>query len=92
MEYRHLGKSGLKVSALSLGAWVTMGSQIGQDTTAECMHAAYELGVNFFDNAEAYGGGKAEQAMGWVLSKSGWKRSSYVVSCAAASRSTTSRG
>jgi voltage-dependent potassium channel beta subunit len=80
MEYRHLGKSGLKVSALSLGAWVTMGSQIGQDTTAECIHAAYESGVNFFDNAEAYGGGKAEQAMGWVLSKSGWKRSSYVVS------------
>ena len=77
MEYRHLGKSGLKVSALSLGAWVTMGSQIGQDTTAECMHAAYELGVNFFDNAEAYGGGKAEQAMGWVLSKSGWKGKSY---------------
>ena len=80
MEYRHLGKSGLKVSALSLGGWVTMGSQIGQDATAECIHAAYEAGVNFFDNAEAYGGGKAEQAMGWVLAKSGWRRSSYVVS------------
>ena len=80
MEYRRLGKSGLKVSALSLGAWVTMGNQIDQDTTAECIHAAYEEGVNFFDNAEAYGGGKAEQAMGYVLAASGWRRSSYVVS------------
>ncbi len=80
MEYRHLGKSGLKVSALSLGAWVTMGSQIGEDVASECMHAAREAGVNFFDNAEAYGGGKAETTMGNVLKKSGWKRSSYVVS------------
>jgi voltage-dependent potassium channel beta subunit len=80
MEYRHLGKSGLKVSALSLGAWVTMGSQIGEETAAECMAAAREAGVNFFDNAEAYGGGKAEVVMGNVLKKSGWKRSSYVVS------------
>lgn len=80
MEYRHLGKSGLKVSALSLGAWVTMGSQIDDDVAGECMHAAHEAGVNFFDNAEAYGGGKAETTMGRVLAKSGWKRSSYVVS------------
>ena len=80
MEYRRLGKSGLKVSALSLGAWVTMGSQIGEDVAGECMHAAREAGVNFFDNAEAYGGGNAETVMGNVLAKSGWKRSSYVVS------------
>jgi len=80
MEYRHLGKSGLKVSALSLGAWVTMGSQIGDEGTWECIHAARDAGVNFFDNAEAYGGGKAESAMGHVLKKSGWRRSSYVVS------------
>ncbi len=80
MEYRRLGKSGLKVSALSLGAWVTMGSQIGEDVAGECMHAAWDAGVNFFDNAEAYGGGKAETTMGAVLKKSGWKRSSYIVS------------
>ena len=80
MEYRHLGKSGLKVSALSLGAWVTMGSQIGEEVAAECMSAAWEAGVNFFDNAEAYGGGKAEVVMGSVLKKMGLKRSSFVVS------------
>ena len=80
MEYRRLGKSGLKVSALSLGAWVTMGNQIGEDVAGECMHAARDAGVNFFDNAEAYGGGKAETVMGAVLAKSGWPRSSYVVS------------
>jgi len=80
VEYRRVGNSGLKVSALSLGAWVTMRNQIGQDATAECIHAAYEEGVSFFYNAEAYAGGQAEQAMGWVLAKSGWPRTSYVVS------------
>ncbi len=80
MEYRRLGKSGLKVSALSLGAWVTMGSQIGEEVAAECMQAAWDAGVNFFDNAEAYGGGKAEVVMGSVLKKKGWRRESYVVS------------
>jgi len=80
MEYRRLGKSGLKVSALSLGAWVTMGLQIGEDVTSECMAAARDAGVNFFDNAEAYGGGRAEIAMGNVLQKLGWKRSSFIVS------------
>ena len=80
MEYRHLGKSGLKVSALSLGAWVTMGSQIGEEVAAECMSAAWEAGVNFFDNAEAYGGGKAEVVMGNVLKKMGLRRSAFVVS------------
>ncbi len=80
MEYRHLGKSGLRVSALSLGAWVTMGTQIGEETAAQCMQAAWDAGVNFFDNAESYGGGKAETVMGNVLKKKGWPREQYVVS------------
>jgi aryl-alcohol dehydrogenase-like predicted oxidoreductase len=60
MEYRFLGSSGLKISALSLGAWVTYGEQVGENTAYECMTAAYEAGVNFFDNAEAYADGQAE--------------------------------
>ncbi len=80
MEYRFLGNSGLKVSALSFGAWVTFGPQMNEDKAAECMHAAWEAGVNFFDNAEVYADGVAEQIMGAVLSKSGWKRSDFVVS------------
>ena len=54
MEYRYLGKSGLQVSALSYGAWVTFNDQFGEDTAYDCMVAAYDAGVNFFDNAEAY--------------------------------------
>jgi voltage-dependent potassium channel beta subunit len=80
MEYRYLGNSGLKVSALSFGAWVTFGPQMNEDKAAACMHAAYEAGVNFFDNAEVYAAGVAEVIMGKVLEKSGWKRSDYVVS------------
>ena len=80
MEYRYLGNSGLKVSALSFGAWVTFGPQMNEDKAAACMHAAYEAGVNFFDNAEVYAAGVAEVIMGRVLEKSGWKRSDYVVS------------
>jgi voltage-dependent potassium channel beta subunit len=80
MRYRRLGRSGLKVSELSLGAWVTYGSQVGEDVTLECMTAAYEAGVNFFDNAEAYGHGKAETAMGNAVKKAGWKRESLVIS------------
>jgi voltage-dependent potassium channel beta subunit len=80
MEYRRLGRSGLKVSALSLGAWVTYGGQVGQDTAEECMHAAIEHGVNFFDNAEGYAGGKAEIVMGNVIKKAGWRREDLVVS------------
>jgi voltage-dependent potassium channel beta subunit len=80
MNYRRLGKAGLKVSELSLGAWVTYGGQVGEDTARECMLAAYEAGVNFFDNAEAYADGKAEIVMGNVLKKTGWRRESYVVS------------
>ncbi len=80
MRYRRIGKSGIKISELSFGAWVTFGSQIGEDIALECMTAAYEAGVNFFDNAEAYAGGKAETVMGNVLKKTGWRRESLVIS------------
>jgi voltage-dependent potassium channel beta subunit len=80
MEYRHLGKSGLEISALSLGAWVTIGGQIDEDTSYACMKAAYDAGVNFFDNAEAYAHGNAEVVMGKVIRKAGWKRSDLVIS------------
>ena len=80
MEYRHLGKAGLKLSALSLGAWVTYGGQVGEEIAKKCMTAAYDLGVNFFDNAEAYADGQAEIVMGNVLKKMGWRRELIVVS------------
>ncbi len=80
MEYRHLGSSGLQVSALSLGAWVTYGGQVGEDAAYDCMKAAYDVGVNFFDNAEAYAKGNAEIVMGNVIKKAGWKRSDLVIS------------
>jgi voltage-dependent potassium channel beta subunit len=80
MEYRYLGKSGLQVSALSLGAWVTYGGQVGEEVAYQCMQAAIEAGVNFFDNAEAYAGGKAETVMGNIIKKAGWKRSDLVIS------------
>jgi voltage-dependent potassium channel beta subunit len=80
MEYRNLGRSGLKVSALSYGSWVTFGSQVDVDAAAEMMKIAYEAGVNFFDNAEAYAGGESEIIMGKALKKLGWKRSDLVLS------------
>jgi len=80
LNYRRLGNSGLKLSELSLGAWVTYGGQVGEDAALKCMTAAYEAGVNFFDNAEAYTHGKAEIVMGNVLKKTGWPRESFVVS------------
>lgn len=80
MKYRFLGSSGLQVSELSLGAWVTYGEQVGEKIAYECMKTAYNAGVNFFDNAESYGGGKAEITMGNVIKKAGWKRSDLVVS------------
>jgi voltage-dependent potassium channel beta subunit len=80
MEYRRMGKAGLKLSALSLGAWVTYGGQVGEDTAEQCMTAAYEHGVNFFDNAEGYAAGNAEVVMGNVIKKLGWRRESVVVS------------
>jgi voltage-dependent potassium channel beta subunit len=80
MNYRRLGASGLKVSELSFGSWVTYGNQMGTDAARECMAAAYDAGVNFFDNAEVYAKGGAETIMGEVLRKMGWRRSSYIVS------------
>lgn len=80
MPYRRVGPSGLQVSALSFGAWVTFGKQIGDATARDLMYAAYDAGVNFFDNAEAYADGQAERVMGAILKKSGWRRSSFVVS------------
>ena len=80
MDYRNLGRSGLKVSALSFGAWVTFGTQIGEDTATELMTTAYEHGVNFFDNAEGYASGQAETMMGNIIRKLGWKRSDLVLS------------
>lgn len=80
MEYRFLGRSGLQVSALSLGAWVTYGEQVGEEVAFDCMSAAFDAGVNFFDNAESYGRGNAEVVMGNVIKKAGWKRSELVIS------------
>ncbi len=80
MEYRFLGKSGLKVSALSYGAWVTFGDQMDEDAAAACMQAAYDAGVNFFDNAEVYAAGRAETIMGAVLRQKGWQRTDLVIS------------
>ena len=80
MEYRRLGNSGLQVSALSFGSWVTFGSQIDYQNSENLMKLAYENGVNFFDNAEVYASGKSEEVMGKILNKMGWNRSSYVVS------------
>ena len=80
MLYRPLGKSGLQVSAFSFGAWVTFGKQIGDPVAKQLLHTAYDAGVNFFDNAEAYADGQAELVMGAILKKSGWRRSSYLVS------------
>lgn len=80
MEYRRLGSAGVKVSALSLGSWVTYGSQVDVDSAAAMLKAAYDQGVNFFDNAESYAGGKSEEIMGAALKKLGLRRASYLVS------------
>lgn len=80
MEYRRLGKSGLQVSALSLGSWLTFGNQISDQVADELMGVAYDAGVNFFDNAEGYAEGKSEEVMGRILKAHGWDRESYVVS------------
>ncbi|MHB1782079.1 MAG: potassium channel beta subunit family protein [Acidimicrobiales bacterium] len=80
MEYRRLGRSGLKVSVLSFGSWVTFGPQLAGNLAEQCLAAAYDAGVNFFDNAEAYAGGESERIMGEAIAKLGWARHSYVVS------------
>ena len=78
MEYRRLGQHGLKVSELSLGAWVTFGGQVGEDVSRECILAAYEAGVNYFDNADVYAGGNAEIVMGNIIKD--LKRTDLVIS------------
>ena len=80
MEYRYLGRSGLKLSALSFGTWVTFGDQVDVDLAEDLMTIAYEAGVNFFDNAEAYNSGKAEEIMGEVIQRRGWDRKDLVLS------------
>ncbi|MCS6796500.1 MAG: aldo/keto reductase [Raineya sp.] len=80
MEYRRLGKSGLQVSVLSLGSWLTFGKQISDTTAEELMKIAYDNGINFFDNAEIYARGQSEIVMGNILKKMGWSRDTFVVS------------
>jgi voltage-dependent potassium channel beta subunit len=80
MEYRHLGKAGIRVSELSFGSWVTFHTQADVNAAVEMMGAAYDAGVNFFDNAESYAGGKSEEVMGSALKKLNWRRGSYLVS------------
>jgi voltage-dependent potassium channel beta subunit len=80
VEYRRLGRSGLKVSELSLGSWVTYGNQLDANAARECMAAAWDRGVNFFDNAEVYASGRSEELMGEAFRKLGWPRLRYIVS------------
>ena len=80
MEYRRLGKAGVQVSALSLGSWVTFGQQIADEVASELMAKAYEGGINFFDNAEAYASGRSEEVMGKILHKFGWPHDTFLVS------------
>jgi voltage-dependent potassium channel beta subunit len=80
MEYRRLGSAGVQVSALSLGSWLTFGSQIADDVAEDLMRTSYEAGINFFDNAEVYAHGRSELVMGKILNKFQWDRSTYIVS------------
>lgn len=80
MTYRFLGKSGLQVSSISLGGWLTYGGHVDREKTYDCMKAAYDCGINFFDCAEAYAGGESEKAMGEAIKKFGWKRNDLVIS------------
>jgi aryl-alcohol dehydrogenase-like predicted oxidoreductase len=80
MEHRRLGRSGLKVSVLSFGSWVSFGSQLDVGKARDCIEAAHEAGVTFFDNAEAYAGGESERIMGEAFRQLGWPRETYTVS------------
>ena len=80
MEYRRLGKTGLPISELSFGSWITFGNQINDGVSERLMDIAYEAGVNFFDNAEVYAAGASEEVMGQILHKKNWSRDSYIVS------------
>jgi predicted aldo/keto reductase-like oxidoreductase len=79
MHYNNLGKSGLQISRLSLGSWLTFGKQIGDDVAERLMDIAYERGINFFDNAEIYARGESERVMGRILKKKNW--STWIYSC-----------
>jgi len=80
MEYKNLGKTGLPISRLSFGSWITFGNQIDNQISERLMDIAYDYGVNFFDNAEVYAAGESERVMGEILSKKSWSRDSYIVS------------
>lgn len=80
MPYNRMGRTGLKLSALGFGSWVTFGNQVDTTAAVECMAAAREAGVNFFDNAEAYAGGESERIMGAAIAELGWERHTYVLS------------
>ena len=80
MTYRRLGASGLQVSVLSFGSWVTFGDQLDTSLAKDCLEVARDAGVNFFDNAEAYAGGRSEEIMGAAIAELGWDRWSYVIS------------
>ena len=80
MPYRRLGRSGLQVSVLSFGSWVTFGEQLDTGLAEDCLAVAREAGVNFFDNAEAYAGGESERIMGRAIDRLGWERWSYLIS------------
>ncbi|KAL7266055.1 hypothetical protein RUND412_011413 [Rhizina undulata] len=80
MEYRFLGRSGLKVSALSLGGWLTYGGHVDNENTFACMKAAYDAGINFFDTAEGYAAGQSERIMGEAIRKFNWRRCDIVIS------------
>ncbi len=80
MEYRRMGKTGLQLSVLSYGSWVTFSKQVDDSASDKLMGLAYDSGINFFDNAEAYEGGKSEELMGRVLSRKNWDRTSYCIS------------
>jgi voltage-dependent potassium channel beta subunit len=80
MTYRRVGRSGLQVSTLSFGSWVSFGPQLDAGRARDCLAAAYEAGVNFFDNAQSYAGGESERIMGAAIAELGWPRGSYLVS------------
>ena len=80
MQYRKLGKTGIQISAVSFGSWLTFGKQIENKIAETLMHTAYDAGINFFDNAEIYSRGQSEIVMGNILKKAAWPRSSYMVS------------
>ncbi len=80
MNYRNLGKTGLKISELSYGSWVTFSFQLDQKAATDMLKTAYDNGINFFDNAEAYASGESEKIMGKAIQKLGWQRDSYIVS------------